>query len=385
MSTDRTAAETARPDRPERVPWRAVAVFVGLACALAWLVAMPLWLVGSEASAFMSLFAPLAGAMMFTPTLAVLVVVFLMKAPRGERMRFLGMWPLRPTKRLVSFAVAMNFAPVLIVAACIGVSALFGWVQLDLAHFSGYRQTIDAQLESLGPETAEIAASSLPPVGALIGIQLAVVMVGGFLNLFPALGEELGWRGWLLPMLRPLGVWPALLLTGAIWGLWHSPVILLGYNFNRTDWSGVALMTVGCVLWGVFFGWLRLRTGSVWPAVLGHGSLNASAGMIGMFAAATDAPPDMALVNPLGVPGWIVLAIIVLVLLVTGQFGPEPELAPARPKRYPAPGAPPSRGDADPSPSGTADPSTRGEADPTPPLGAGHSQVTTGESREKST
>ena len=76
-----------------------------------------------------------------------------------------------------------------------------------------------------------------------------------------------------------------------LWGLWHSPLILLGYNFGLADLRGVALMTAGCIAWGILLGWSRLRTGSVWPAVVGHGALNASAGLIGVVVAA-GAPLD---------------------------------------------------------------------------------------------
>ncbi|MBK0417841.1 CPBP family intramembrane metalloprotease [Leucobacter sp. CSA1] len=174
-----------------------------------------------------------------------------------------------------------------------------------------------------------LAAAAMPPLGLLVALQIAAIPLNALVGSIAAFGEEIGWRGWLLPALRPLGAWPALLLSGAIWGLWHTPVILLGYNFNRTDWSGVALMTVGAVVWGVLFGWVRLRSGSVWPAVLGHAALNASAGLLIWLPAAGE-PMEMALVNPLGVSGWIVVAAVVLILLLTRQFGPEPELAPKR-------------------------------------------------------
>lgn len=85
-------------------------------------------------------------------------------------------------------------------------------------------------------------------------------------------------------------------------------------------------MVGGCVAWGVLFGWARLRTGSVWPAVVGHGALNASAGLF-LVVGAAEAPFDPALVSPLGVAGWIVLAAVTLTLALTGQFKRQPQLA----------------------------------------------------------
>ena len=95
------------------------------------------------------------------------------------------------------------------------------------------------------------------------------------INTLLALGEELGWRGSLLPELLPLGQRRAILLSGVIWGFWHAPVILQGHNYPSQPVLGVFLMVVFAVLVGAFFGWLYLRTRSPWAPALAHGSLNA--------------------------------------------------------------------------------------------------------------
>lgn len=297
-----------------RVPWTAVIVFVAVSFALAWLVALPLWL-GDGLAEPISVF--LLPVMMFTPAVAALVVTFVMRVPApGQRARFLGLWPLRPAKRVIWLMVAGWLVPPLLVGLGVLLSAALGFVQLDLT-FAAFA----AELEKAVP-----AGTPLPPVQIIVFAQLAMIPVGGLFNSLFAFGEELGWRGWLLPALRPLGTWPALILSGVIWGAWHSPIILLGYNFGRTDITGVLFMIGGCVAWGVLLGWLRLRSASVWPAVIAHGSLNAAAGMIVIFAAAQ---PDLALAGPLGVAGWIVAALVVVALVLTGQFRQQPELADA--------------------------------------------------------
>lgn len=310
------------PPTARRVPWAAVIVFVVLACGLAWLVALPLWLGEGLAEPIAGVLLPV---MMFTPAIATLVVTFALRAPaKGERARFLGLWPLRPAKRVIWFIVLGWFGPPLLIALGILVAAALGFVQLDFM-FAAFA----AQLESMLPAGAE-----LPPVGLLVIAQLSSIPVGALINCFVTFGEEIGWRGWLLPALRPLGTWPALLLSGAIWGLWHSPVILLGYNFGRTDITGVLFMIGGCVAWGIVLGWLRLRSASLWPAVIAHGALNAAGGAVIIFAAAQ---PDLALAGPLGVATWIVLAVVIGVLIVTGQFRRQPELAGARGRLLSAP------------------------------------------------
>lgn len=303
------------PPAPVRhVSWTAVVLFVVLACALAWVVVLPLWLGDGLAEPMTTVLLPV---MMTTPALAALIVMLLRGVPpRGERLRFLGLWPLRPAKRVVWLMVAGWLVPPLLIGAIIALSAALGLMQLDLA-FRGFAAEVERMLPPEAP---------LPPIGVIVFAQIASIPVGALINSLFAFGEELGWRGWLLPALRPLGTWPALLVSGAVWGFWHSPVILLGYNFGRTDVTGVLFMIGGCMAWGVLLGWLRLRSASVWPAVIAHGSLNASAGLIVIFAAAQ---PDLALAGPLGVAGWIVIGIVTAVLVVTGQFRRQPELADA--------------------------------------------------------
>ncbi|WP_285135208.1 CPBP family intramembrane glutamic endopeptidase [Propionibacterium freudenreichii] len=119
--------------------------------------------------------------------------------------------------------------------------------------------------------------------------------------------------------LRPLGTWPALVISGAMWGLWHAPLILLGYDFGRRDALGVLLMIVSCVILGTLFGWLRIRSGNIWPSVFGHAALNGTAGFLGLVVAAGESPSVLA-TSPLGWIGWTLIALVVVVLALTGQF-----------------------------------------------------------------
>lgn len=293
----------------------AIVVFVASACGLAWLVALPLWLGDGLAEPSSWLLLPV---MMLTPALAALVVTFTLRVPApGERLRFLGVWPLRPARRVVWLMVAGWLVPPLLIALGIAVAGILGWVRLDLT-FEAFAAEIAKALPDGAP---------MPPIEVVVISQIAMIPLGALFNSLLAFGEELGWRGWLVPALRPLGTWPTLLISGVIWGVWHSPLILLGYNFGRTDITGVLFMIGGCVAWGILLGWLRLRSASVWPAVLAHGSLNAAAGMILIVAASQ---PDLALAGPLGVAGWIVAAAVIAVLAVGGQFRHQPELAGAR-------------------------------------------------------
>ncbi|WP_433215958.1 lysostaphin resistance A-like protein [Microtetraspora malaysiensis] len=290
-----------------------LAVFLVVAFGGAWLVALPLWLGGSGLAT--PALMPVATAMMFTPSLGVLAVWLICR--RGTPFREwagrtgLGLGPARG--RTFKVLAATWVGTPLLVLAALAVSALVGAVRLDLGGLSLFR----AGLEAAG-------GAPLPPETLAVAQLVSAIVVAPLLNAIPSLGEEWGWRGYLLPRLlggaaldaapRPTRiVWRAMLVSGVIWGLWHAPLTLLGYNYpNLGPWA--ALMFVGaCVLLGAIFGWVRLRTGSVWPAVVGHGAFNASAGLILLVGDAAY-PPNLALAGATGVVGWAVLAVVVAVL-----------------------------------------------------------------------
>jgi membrane protease YdiL (CAAX protease family) len=148
------------------------------------------------------------------------------------------------------------------------------------------------------------------PVGVIVAIQIAqALLIGPLINVVFAVGEELGWRGFLLPRLLPLGQWKALILSGLIWGLWHAPAIAQGHNYPDHPILGILLMTVFCVLLGIIFGWMYLNSRSPWVAALAHGSVNAWAGLPILFLVPGY---DTALGGTLtSVVGWLVMALFI--------------------------------------------------------------------------
>ncbi len=147
-------------------------------------------------------------------------------------------------------------------------------------------------------------------------------------NAIATLGEEIGWRGWLLPRLMPLGEVPALLISGVVWVLWHAPAILLGYNEGAIPgWLALVCMSVSCITFGSVLSWIRLRSGSVWAAALGHGAFNASAGFIYAYGVAGQTL-DMTQATVLGWTGWIfpVFLSIALFYFFPRKHGPATQL-----------------------------------------------------------
>jgi uncharacterized protein len=111
----------------------------------------------------------------------------------------------------------------------------------------------------------------------ILGVIVSSLTFAPFLNAIPAFGEEFGWRGYLLPKLLPLGTKKALILSGLIWGLWHAPLILMGYRYGNLHVLGIILFSVLLIFLGIYFGYLRLTSGSVYLAAFAHGVFNAQA------------------------------------------------------------------------------------------------------------
>lgn len=287
-----------------QVNLRGVAWFVSLAFGIAWLLALPLWISPK------GLAAPWAPAvlalMMLAPSVAAVVVSRWISPIPGKIVRT-GLW-LGPKGSgwgwywCFSWTVILGFG---LIAPF--VAAGLGRFTLDITDFSGFRGGLVAA------GVPDVVLREVP-VKVIAWAQIVALPLGPLCNSPFALGEEYGWRGYLLPQLLPLGQWRALLLSGVIWGAWHAPVIARGYNYPGHPIAGVFMMIALCIILGILLGWTRLATGSVWPAVIGHGATNASAGAIILFSKAGTAR-DATIVGLTGWTGWL-LPIVCILLLV---------------------------------------------------------------------
>ena len=309
----RPPANTAEPvSQPPGVPWQLVLIFVGVSFALAWAICLPLWLGRGLADPLLSVY---ASAMMFAPAIATAVVVIIQRR-RGVFVE-LGIRPQRPVRRLLGYAVLALIGLPLLALAALLLSWALGTVDLDPVHLSGFQALLDAQLTAAGKGPEALGGASIHAIAAL---QVVNIVINAVVASFLTFGEEVGWRGWLLPNLRPLGPWPAFVLTGVIWGAWHAPVILLGYNYQRRDLLGLLFMIIFCVLLGIVLGWLRLRSHSLWPAVIGHAAVNASVGAWTLILIRAGARADPATSMLLGWPGWLLMAGLIAIVAVVQRI-----------------------------------------------------------------
>jgi membrane protease YdiL (CAAX protease family) len=144
-------------------------------------------------------------------------------------------------------------------------------------------------------------------------------------------GEEFGWRAYLLPKLLPLGARKAVLLVGAIWAVWHWPYVFMGYEYWFNYWGapvvGPLLWLAICFFLSTFLTWVTLRSGSVWPAALGHGVINALASLMVYF---TRGEPEWLIgPTPVGIIGSLGYALLAVAIFFSARAlapmaGPRP-------------------------------------------------------------
>lgn len=153
-----------------------------------------------------------------------------------------GEAPLRNTgarPRITWWWLAAVLMPLLIAWAALGISPLLSGVELDWSI-----ETLFTRLETTRPPE-ELAAAraqvdALPVHPVFLSIPSAV-LAGLTINAVAGFGEKIGGRGWLERELAPLGLWRSAGITGALWGLWHAPLILLGHSYPEHPAAGRAM------------------------------------------------------------------------------------------------------------------------------------------------
>jgi membrane protease YdiL (CAAX protease family) len=154
---------------------------------------------------------------------------------------------------------------------------------------------------------AGLATFAVPEAGRSI-VQIAVnISLGLAIGLVLAFGEEIGWRGYMLPKLAAIGTVPAMLVVGFLHGAWHLPIMLMTpyYHAGGDPMIVVPLFLVTLTLAGIFFGFLRVWTGSVWPVAIAHAVYNFVWGVGSEFVTA-DRPETMEYIG--GESGILVIA-----------------------------------------------------------------------------
>ena len=167
-----------------------------------------------------------------------------------------------------------------------------GWQSLGL-HRLGLRLWPIAFFGTLAITVAATAAvwatplaSVTAPAGGIINSAVKLVVNVLLLATTFSLAEEIGIRGYLLPKLLPLGRKRALLVSGLVWATWHMPLIFLTSLIpvgNKV--IAVPMFYAAIVAASFFYGYLRIVSGSLWPAAIAHAVHNSAWGLMVAFTA----------------------------------------------------------------------------------------------------
>jgi membrane protease YdiL (CAAX protease family) len=139
---------------------------------------------------------------------------------------------------------------------------------------SGFLNTLAGSLtpEQMDQVRHQMAAIAVHPIW--LGVLVALI-AGTTINAVLGFGEEVGWRGFLLKQLGFMGFWKSSALIGFIWGIWHAPLILLGFNYPDHPQVGVLMIVAWVIVISPLFSYIRLKARSVIASSVFYGTINA--------------------------------------------------------------------------------------------------------------
>lgn len=292
---------------------RHILLFLLMSFGMAWALTAGLWVLTREqANPIMTavLFQGFGILMMWTPALAVGILKL---TDRGKPIMAASFSPrLRTQWRAYGLA---------------WLAPLLGVIAGGVLYYGCYPGELDLHFGAL-TEAAAKAGQPLDPalLPIIVSVQVATALtIAPLINTLAALGEEIGWRGFLFPALRERqSLKRTHVLMGVIWSVWHLPINTLGHNYGTTyvtyPWGGIVAMFVFCFGAGIFLSYVTVRSGSIWPAALGHGTINAVGGLP-LLVSASQAP---GLLGP-GFSGILValpLVVAGIVLAFVGHWSP---------------------------------------------------------------
>jgi len=178
------------------------------------------------------------------------------------------------------------------------------------------------------PATSGIGLGGMSPIPRFALTVGLTLLIGPVLAGISAVGEEIGWRGYMLTRLIDARLSRPILLSGVVWGLWHLPIILSGqYAAGPYPMLSALLFLISIIAGGALAAYARLETGSVWAAALFHASWNATIqGPFDHFTVGGDASRTTSIW--IGESGILVMLASVLVAAVVFRRGVTARRAP---------------------------------------------------------
>jgi uncharacterized protein len=335
------------------VNWSQVAWFLGLAFGLTWLLDLALYLTGGLTSPSIGLFLQLQ--MLLPAFSAILLGAFFFKdspifyrANHGASRWFVyfyllltGLYTVGTVVSLIHPNLTTTLASALLMPNFLGLILLivlrvkggkntfvdagmaggkariwFGY-GLGLVAFFALQSWLNyffklGTLVDLKTAFPQLAAANMPIFALYLTMALNIVVIGPFLGLIISFGEEYGWRGFLQTELNKIGRVRGTFLLGVIWGVWHWPVIWMGYNYPDQPVLGSLFMVAYCVILAYFLAYAVFKSKGVWTAAYLHALNNQT---LSFFMMAVVTPINKLYSFGMGLPALLLGAIVVLMLL----------------------------------------------------------------------
>ncbi len=291
----------------KQLDMKRITIFLAFAFGIAWLIGLIIYLTGGlvdspeiiPGSGITISLVLLAGGYMWAPALAHILTRLITR--EGWKDMYL-----RPRRQDWRYWIAAWFIPFIMTILGAGL------------FFVVFPKYFDPSLKGLQEMLAKTGQDTSTSLWTIVIFQtLFGVLIAPFINSLFSFGEEFGWRAYLQPKLMPLGGRKAILLIGLIWGVWHWPVIAMGHNYGLeypgAPWLGLLMMVWVTIGLGTFLGWLTIRAGNVWPAVIGHAAINGISGLAAVCVLGNPNP----LLGPLpigliGSAAWVLLTLAIL-------------------------------------------------------------------------
>lgn len=215
---------------------------------------------------------------MYSPLIGTVVAK---KGIKGEKSGI--RWGFHWKRNWKSFLIAWFLPAVLtILGALLYFAVMPGKFDLGCGSLAGMYGSM------MAPD-ADGTLQGVPLLTIAVAQGISAVTYAPLINTFAAVGEEAGWRGYMTPVLSKwLGKTPALILSGIIWGIWHSPLIILagyeyGVGYAGAPILGVLLMCLFTTGVGIILSFFYEKTNSIWVPALIHGAINGAAGIPLLF------------------------------------------------------------------------------------------------------
>ncbi|MEQ8156181.1 MAG: type II CAAX endopeptidase family protein [Clostridiaceae bacterium] len=225
---------------------KAVVVFLIIVLMLSTIVDI-LWIKGGEAASKSGI----SVILMWCPAIAA----FISRGIYYKKEKILG-W----NKCKIYFILIAIFAPVIYLVLSYGIY----WL-VNKGSFTGDLNTLSSVASTYTSKTSH--QSIVTVITIIIAIPSSILA---------AMGEEIGWRGFLLPqMIKIWNIKAAITISGLIWAVWHMPIMIAGlYDSGTPIWYQLPMFTISVLSIAVIISVLRVKSNSIWPAIILHASHN---------------------------------------------------------------------------------------------------------------